>query len=1112
MTQGPDERIEFLSRLRDRLAATNLRLREAARNVATNPTEAERERNRIQDALAEINTVLQALSPEVRGRVSYNPAEVMDATTERGQRNAITRLIDRALDALEEHLKTQYDEAFETLLDLAKPDLRQNKSIRGRLTPETQRLVNRVLEITTLSPADHAAQLAAADAKIIALEDQELDPADPDSFENNQAALEAARIDFSLLNTFGNYSLQTASEKAAAYQELRNLYTRGRTARTILDQHRRQEIKDATNEVLATLPKVDQAKHATRTADQGFSDTAAAWTLGMSSFHQVMEWLFPNSTTARDLQEKVRAADRAVTRARIHARERFDSFTYGVWSLTGPARFRKRNAILAKLSEHRTWNIQLREGVTFQEEKLTEDQASAILAGTIKTGWENDPIARNSLAQALADFRMQRLKAQNEARAFRSTVIRFRRLTSRGTPGAYVASDLQALYLLQLHAQEQYRPALDRYGFTADVMAAIERQINPKALDLGDHLRAEYDAEWSRLNPVYQRIYGLDLPRIRNYAPGSFEHQDAKSGSDSTISADGSPHSVNAMAAGFTKARAHHMARPKDHNALASYWSHLEATEYFIHYAEVCRDARAIFRSPLIRRAVEGNHGTKAARLLGQWLDALEVDGNFRAEEMQAIAEATSRAIATQAAVGLAYNLGSAVKQIPAVLNALLEMPAKEAVSGFWHAFTRPQDFAHVWNSEAVQQRILAGFSPEARRLLDASSASPSLIIDALRLGILHIAWADAAFTTISATAAYSHHHAAALKAGLSPSEAEKSALAAMSRVIERTAQPATTQDKSMAELTARGMTRYLFLFRSDPRQKLALAANAIHDVIAGKPGSKTKLAKIAFRKAILGWVLYGLANEAVSDIFAAITRDDDDPDRWSWRDYLAAILVGPSSGLPIIGTGWETLVRASIGTRAYGNSEGIADQTLRAAGASQKIWKELSDDAPSDWTVNEWLTKSQQLAASAALAAGAFDPRAAIIPAALRLTRDAQGAAANLIPETAQQKQHRIIAEVRAEGKPARDTKSAETKKLARELATLDPAAQAARLSRLDPETRRAVLAKLSLSRMTAAEQALHALPKDQRAEAIRRISATMDPSATTAWQSRLQSLHLAD
>ena len=1107
MTQGPDERAAFYNRLRDRLASTVLMLRETKRNLAIDPTEAERERNRIQDALAEARTVIDALPAEARGRVAFNPAEVMDATTERGQINAIIRLIDRADEALETVLSKQYDEAFETLLDLAKPDLRQNKSIRGRLTPDTQRMVAQVIDAIVLDPAGHAAAIAAQEAKLEQL--RNATPQTTEEIKAAQQALAAAEIEFTILETFGNFSRQTASEKAHAYEQLLSIYTRGRTIRRTLDEARREETRAAIREVVSSLPPADQAKHRDRTADRGFLDTVAAWTLGFSSFHQVMEWIFPKSQTARDMQDRVRAADRAFTRARIDARDRFDAFTFGVWNLTGRSRSRRRNQILHKLSQVRDWNISLQEGVTFETIKLTEEQAVEILAGRMKVGWETDPIALTSLNQALADFRMLRLKAQNEERAFRKNVIQFQRLKGRGTPGAYRASDLEALYILQLHAQEQYRPALDKYGFTSSVIESIAAQIDPKALDLADYLRDEYDAEWSRLNPVYSRLYGLDMPRIRNYAPGQFEHMDAKSESGAANSLDtyGAPSQVNAMAAGFTKARTHHLARPKNSNALAAYWSHLDATEYFIAYAELSRDLRAIFRNPEVRRAVEANYGSRAAQIFSTWLDALEVDGNFRATELSALSELIQKSLATQAAVGLAYNVGVLMKQIPAAFGFILEMPARDAIHGIARLLKNPSTFRTVWTSEAVQQRILQGISPEDRTLLNASAASPSLLMEALELGRLPIAYADAAFTTISAAVAYAHHHAQALKAGLSPTAAEASALAAASRVIERTAQPATTQDKSLAENTAKGFMRVLFMFRSDPRQKLAIVANALRDVANGKPGARSA----ASRKILFGWILYGMANELLSDIWANISRDDDDPEQWAWNDYAVAALVGPSTALPFIGQTYETALRLTLGTKAFGNSQNPADSAIRAASSASKLIAELSDEEASKWTTNDWLTTAQQLAAATAAVAGMFDPRAAALPAGLRLARDAQGAADNLVTSDEEQRLA-IIVQVKTDLKPDRAERTRQISTIANELAALDSETRAQRLSALPDADRTAVQRKLRLRSMTLTEQALAALPTNQRAEAIARILAATPEADRPALQDRLRSLKLLD
>lgn len=1109
MTRGPDERADFFEKLRNRLAATVLQLREAKRNVAIDATEAERERNRIQDALAEARAIIDALPAEARGRVPFNVADILEATTERGQINALIRLIDKADEALETVLLKEYRDAFEILLDLAKPDLRQNKQIRGRLTPATQKLVGKIYEATILSPEELAARLVANQSAIDALEAST--PATPEEIKAAQEQLIEDTQDQTILETFGAFSRLDAAGTARAYEQLQSIYATGRTARRILDEARKAEIDAKKRELLDSLPIVTSDRHTKRVADKGWKDFLESFRLGMSSFHQVMETLFPKSTVARDFQEQVRKADRAFVRAKLDAKERWDAFTFGVWNLTGRSRSRQRNQILAELSTLREdWNIQLAEGISFATEKLTEEQADAILKGTMKTGWETDPIAMTSLAQALADFRMQRLKAQNEDKRFTATVIRFQRLKGRGTPAPFVASDMQALYYLQLWDQEQYRPALDKHGLTAEVMDKIRLKLSPKAADIADFLRDEYDAEWDRLNPVYRAIYGLDMPRIRNYAPGLFEHLDAKGpGTDSTIDPTGQPAAVNAMSAGFTKARTHHMARPRLTNAMSAYWSHLEATEYFIAYAEILRDARQIFRNPELRRRIEGIHGTSVAKLFSQWLDALEVDGNFRAVELESLSRIAHNVLATQSAAGLAYNIGVLLKQASASFGFLMEMPTRDALAGIALAFRNPSTLRHVWNSESVQQRIRSGISPEDRKLLDAAKASPSLIMELLEIGRLPIAYADAAFTTLSASVAYAFHHNQAIKAGLSPTAAETTALQAADRVITRTAQPATTQDKSMAEITAKTWGKFFFMFKSDPRQKLAIVAQALADIRDGKPGARAA----ATRKALFGWVFYGLANEVLTDVWAAMSRDDDDPERWAWNDYLAAMIAGPVNAIPILGQTLEYIDRGLIGTKAYVNSPNPVDAITRVPATASKLAKQMAED---DIQVNDVLTASQQLTSAFAAAAGAIDPRFAIVPAALRVTRDTFGLATNfshLFTEpTADDTRLEIVREFAAQDKTTRTGTKERNDKLAADLLKLPAPERAKAITKLDKDTRTAITRRLRAAEMTSSEAALARLSADTRKAAIEKLAATMTPQEKTAFIDRLRHLGLAD
>ncbi|MFT3992387.1 MAG: hypothetical protein QM680_13365 [Luteolibacter sp.] len=138
LTEGPKERAEFYEAIRNRLASLTLQLRDLEAGIGPfargEVDEVKAERRRIQDAIAEAKAIIGALPIEARGRVNFDFTDITSHTTERGRVNALIRLIGKADEVLETVLTTQYFEAFEKLLDLAKPDLRQNKSIRDLRT------------------------------------------------------------------------------------------------------------------------------------------------------------------------------------------------------------------------------------------------------------------------------------------------------------------------------------------------------------------------------------------------------------------------------------------------------------------------------------------------------------------------------------------------------------------------------------------------------------------------------------------------------------------------------------------------------------------------------------------------------------------------------------------------------------------------------------------------------------------------------------------------------------------------------------------------------------------------------------------------------------------
>jgi len=1073
LTEGPAERAQILQTLRNRLAGVLQRQEDITNGVhpllkrgSMDPVQTDRLRQR--ELSAQIHAIISAFPPEVRGKVNFDSTTLLDADGPRSVVNAMKSVINRLDEALEPYLQEQYLDALAKLIDLGSPVRKAGETSKSKLTPETQRTFDLAVEATRLTPTELSARLIGTEATIAELSNN------PDA-DGKELVRQTLTLNF--LETFGALHTRSAAELEHAHQQLLSIYSSGRMTRRILDDAQREERAAWRKEILESLGLpygANDHQHTTGTSKKGLAaagEMLQSLRLGMSSFHQVMEWILPKSTTARMMQAEERKAATASTRLKLEAHDRFNEFFA---TRMGLKTRRQRNAVLARLSERKDTDIRLLEGIRSKSEKLTIEQAQRVLRGQMNTGWENDRIAMESLRQAYAEYQLLP-KKNRDAREF----IRFDRVTQRGNESPLVASQLELLNYHLTAQQAEYLPALDKWGFTEDVLAAIKDKLEPETLDLAEFLATEYADGYHRLNPVHRAITGMDMPQIRNYSPGRFEN--AKGSANDALDAFGSTlASPNALAAGFTKNRKAHMARPQKVSALASYWGHVATTSHFIAYAELCRDMGAAFKTPEIRRAIEARFGKKIAGTFSQWLDAIALDGQFQATVSLASAEIGQRALAGQAAIGLAYNLGVLLKQASAGLGFLMEMPLKDAAKGLMLSLSNPQALTKLWNTETIRQRIDSGFSPEDRQLLTVADSKPSLILDLLAVGRLPIAWTDAAMTTISGSVAYQFHRNQALKQGLNEQQAEEIGLAAMDRVIFRTAQPNRTAERSLDEITtAHPFMRTLFQFKSDPRQKFALATEAIAKAIRGDI-TKGEAAK----KFLVTWALYGLMAQVAADVWKGISRDDDDNDYKNWqpKDYLAAMIAGPIAGVTYLGSAADFLIHKLITGKAFTNSATPIEGAL-AAGLAQ-ISKASSHPEKIDFNDIVSLTRSLGLLATT------IDPRAAIVPVALKAARDTYGIAENagdvFFGESPAEQMHSIIREAKAADKKAKET--APPKAL----------------------TDRQLARKKVLDELNPQERSLKKLPEAIRKDAIEKILQTLPENERESYKLRLQNAGL--
>lgn len=1005
LSRGPQERVAILETMRERLQGLTAKLE--ARNAGDltpmekqllgwrgkDLTPAQAERLRIEDALATVKGIVSALPVEIRSKVSVPLTRILDADSDVKTYNAFRTLIQNADEVIEEELKETYTDRIATLLDTARPTSTESRTNKTLLTPDTQRALDQIDIIVDMSDADLMRAEITAEADLQELEAQVLAAqADGDTELAKQLILKQidAQQYMLALGTYGKISSQSSTELARTYQQLKDLYIKGRQIRKMLDEAERNNNREIRDDLKSALgypngvsgPAHDRATDATRW--KSVKQYIKAIGVEHMNFHEFMEVLFPDSLTVRDWSTRAVKAMRSTKRRRLDAEKRYTDFLSSRLDVKGHLATTK---LLDALSTRKTRSWSMNEVVRRKKEAIPIEYVPQILNGKMNLGWTNDILNMTLLKQAWRDFQM--LPAKKRERTKNLTLML---PTERRLEGSDHKSDLELLDVLMTYEQESYRPALDQIGYTEDVIKQIKSDLDPRTLAIWEHLKNEYASGWNDMNRVFQRVFKMDMPQIRNYAPGTFENTKIDNGKEAAGSLLGSTGATSAMGAGATKNRRAHTSRPLTISALSKYWAHTEQTAYWMEWTELIGEVARNLRSPDVRRAIEARHGKKVASDVNLWIDMLNNDGAATAQGIIGMEKWIATMINTQSHIALAYNLSVPFKQASAALGALTLVPAGSAIKTFAKILFRWNDMKKIFKSEAIQQRIRAGISPESKALMDATRLSPSRLMDLLSLGQLHTSLTDAAFTTISGMIAYDYHLSLAKKQGLTGEAAENFALEKMDYVIARTSQPADTQMKSLIELKAgHGLGKLMVQFKSDPRRAMGSILAALYKRKQGDIDN-TELSRIIFTN----WVAYGILGQLGTSMFKTLAHDEDDTrDNWEWENFALAAILGPIEGLFLFGTVASTVTRKLAGMPIFSSTINPLDKYVQ--GGLNVLNKEDSD-------ITDMLTEKAFLDLIGAAGGASGLPGAAIIPALVRAADQLANIADNAVTSPEEQ------------------------------------------------------------------------------------------------------------
>lgn len=827
------------------------------------------------------NTAMAAFPAEIRAKiVPGGMVKLAGLATERARYKVIEKAMQKAVVELEKFMRKEQLAEVVKLLDKAGPVGAPGEVKKSRFIVTVQDELDAISEVVGMDVDEVQTQLAETEAALIAAQTQE----DADT----------ALTRLNLLETFGgilDIKNTTSVELDTARQYLEGLMAQGRAARRVLDEARREAVKAMVDAASKDAFKGVTGPETTQEAKKKSAKESGKAMLKkffneLSGFDGVLRDAFgPNSETATKFSERFTLNSNNFEDTQNERRKRLRDFARDIYRTKLGAVINQK---LIKLEQ-----IESASGVTYlkgrevKTHKFTVDDALKIVADPKAFGFTD------AQAQEISD----EIQAVQMAGG-RRTSFTYEQEISKGDRVEIPLSQMNAVYLSMALRQPGILEQQQRYGYDQQTVEELESFLTDDAKRWREWMQGEYDAEYARANAVYMRMFNTRMPRIQFYAPLLKNHQ----GTQATLDPLNTGLVAQSANPGSIKTRKARTSSVRIESALNVFWSHFNQMDYWVTHAEYLRDVQAVMLNPKVRESVVSAHGDEGMQTISAWVSLQMARGVSKG----ALAVAGSRMFRNvKSAVSmkaLALNLGTSLKTIPSVLYSLGEIHLSKwpaaLVNGMKH-------WSRLWDTNIIQRRLDIGGMPELRDL--GSSALPmSWVNQAIRYGSYPTMYADGVLTTFSAAMAYGVNYDAAIEQGAIEDAAHEYAKERTALIVSKTAQPENWTQKSLFENDASGAGSLFFMFTSDPRQKLALAGEALNNWRKG-----TATTEEAMRKFLAYWVIPGVMFQLANAIGRSLFKGDDD--EWDVVDFATAGIVGQLQGLALLGSAAEMIVAAAV-------------------------------------------------------------------------------------------------------------------------------------------------------------------------------------------------------
>lgn len=429
------------------------------------------------------------------------------------------------------------------------------------------------------------------------------------------------------------------------------------------------------------------------------------------------------------------------------------------------------------------------------------------------------------------------------------------------------------------------------WAYTQEFMDAIDKLMTPEARALENFLTEQYGEEYTDLNAVHERMYGIELPKNPLYSPLTVKPLQSK-GSEMIDPLTGQNiQDMNMSPTSIIRRSQSAVAEPEFRDALHTFYAHKTQIEHWMAYAELNKEMSQVLNNRDVKNAIEAKRGIEGLNTMAKW-QQLFAQGGVRDSAMTLAAmQGLQRGMGRLSQAALVGRISVLAIQSTQLGAALAHMPTASYLKRVGKLASGQLNWKETYDSAFIQRRIKEA-PPAVRMAMEQMrTAKPSQAkFLAHKMGNL-IGGTDAFFTAATYAIIYDYQRT---KLGLSKNEAHREA----EKLTEKVAQPVRAGKRSLFENTAKNPFMTLtWAFASETRQKIMLA------IYVGFTG-RTRAQKA--RAIAVTWG-FGGAGAAVIRAIMADMRDDEDDELfddkyWNVSRLVAQTLAGPFSGVPVLG------------------------------------------------------------------------------------------------------------------------------------------------------------------------------------------------------------------